>query len=386
MSGTMRYMWDWQGKINSGEEIMCKDIRREYTNVGKIEDGVKTFETETWKGFCQLIYEEFVFQDTKGKDNDGKYYINDFIWRGHRCANWDLISFFDREFQKYHKENEDIKNRLRKYILERHLNSFAYACRNKLREFGIDARDFWGWIKEDPKRIRHLWALGQHYGVATPMLDWCCSPFVAAFFAFEEESKLKGINWTNAKGNKILSLKEKENIVEKFKKCVDDTNKEKFTNDLLNKEIVKFFNQQKRVVWGLNLQITDLHERLVPQITYFDPMSSEHPRLINQRGLFTITDNGEDILTLVQKRWKEGEKERPWLIKIEIEDEKREDILRSLDSMNINHMSIYPEIYGAAKFSNLGLEFDDYARFHGQGPKVEDDPGKICNNCQENLR
>lgn len=192
----------------------------------------------------------------------------------------------------------------------------------------------------------HIWASGQHYEVATPMLDWCYSPFVAAFFAFEED-----------------------NIQDDFNGCCAQNATNLY-----------------RIVWGLNVKHVSKYvniEKVCKHHTfdYFDPMSSEHPRLINQRGLFTITKNGEDILTLVEHKWGEADekaRETPWLIKIGIENsyENRENFLRGLNTMGINHMSIFPEIYGAAKFANIGLEFDDYARFHGQGPAIEDDPRK----------
>lgn len=356
---------------------MC--FKKEYQIEKENEKGIREYVVESWRGFCQLVDEEFAKDDKKSKPC-----INNYVWRGHRRENWGLVSYFDREFQKHYKKcyeekGEKFKNNLREYILKRHSNSFAYACRNKLGEFGIKMREFLEFTREKKGGENFWWALGQHYELATPMLDWCCSTFVAAFFAFEEENKLEDINWVKVKDNERLTPEQKEEIVKKFKKCLDKANKEKFASKILNEELTNFFKQQ-RVVWGLNLQITNLRKKLVPQITYFDPMSSEYPRLINQRGVFTIADDGEDIRYLVQKRWKKDDQCAPWLIKIKIDnnDKNREDFLRGLDLMNINRMILFPDIYGAAYFSNVGIEFNDYARFHGQGPKVEDDPRKIC--------
>ena len=192
-------------------------------------------------------------------------------------------------------------------------------------------------LKED-----HIWALAQHYGLMTPLLDWCYSPYVAAYFAFQRRKK------TNKQS-------ENENNGNDKEKC--------------------------RVVWGLNYKkVCDNYEKagvFNTGIEYFDPMSSEHPRLINQRGLFTIT-KAKEVITKVSIDYIDIEKiiegneyadrNVPWLIKLEIIDseENREEFLRRLSAMNINHMSLFPEIEGAAEFCNTGLKFYEYARFHGQ--------------------
>jgi hypothetical protein len=300
---------------------MC--FPKEYELEKENENGIRVYSVDSWRGFCQLVDEEFALKENVP---EGKPCINDYVWRGHRRENWGLVSYFDREFQKYYERyykerGENFLNHLRKYVLKRHSNSFAYACRNKLGEFGIKMREFLEFTREKKGREKFWWALGQHYGMATPMLDWCCSPFVAAFFAFEEECK----------------------------------------------------NQCQRAVWGLKFRDASR----IPTFEYWDPMSAEYPRLVNQRGLFTLTKNGEDIKELVQDNYKNTG--HPLLIKIKIcnKNGNRENFLRGLDSMGINHITIYPDIFGAARFSNLGMEFDDYARFPGQGPKVEDDPRKI---------
>lgn len=313
------------------------------------QDAILTLKAETWEKFCQLIINErFTTKKEAADSQNGKYHINDYIWRGHRCENWRLISYFDREFQRYyskHCEEGDKLADLREFILRRHLNSFVYSSRDRFRQFGLSVPQIRDWMKMKIIKENHVWALAQHYDVATPMLDWCYSPFVAALFAFEED-----------------------NILDDFRGCCAQ-----------NK------NNSYRVIWGL--QFKDVYENANTYsdnehkkytLEYFDPMSSDCPRLINQRGLFTITKHGEDIISLVERKWGQAKRaeQTPWLIKIEIRNdyENREAFLRGLNSMNINHMSIYPDIHGAAKFSNIGIEFDDYARFHGQGPEMENDP------------
>lgn len=302
------------------------------------EKGIRTRGVDSWDEFSDRFNDKFVTKKDEASNN--KLYLGDYIWRGHRCEDWRLVSSFDREFKT--GNGDFVYNPDRDTILNRHLTSFVYAIRGKLKEFGLTVREIKAAFRHDLLNENHIWALAQHYDLMTPLLDWCYSPYVAAYFAFQWQKKTD-------------KQSENENNGNDKKKC--------------------------RVVWGLNYkQVCDNYKK--PRVyntgvEYFDPMSSEHPRLINQRGLFTITKNGKainkasmddiDIESIVKNNSCSG-CNGPWLIKLKIKDSKenREEFLRRLNAMNIDHISLFPEIKGAAEFSNIGLEFDEYARFHGQ--------------------
>lgn len=327
--------------------------------------GIRTYNKDSWNEFSNLFNIEF--STKKGGASNNKLYFGDYVWRGHKCEYlwqgdrrkyWKLVSSFDREFENNNGNffYDPDRNTL---LHTRHLNSFAYAVRSRLKEFGLTIRE----IKEKFD-AHHIWALAQHYELKTPLLDWCYSPYVAAYFAFKEKSD-------NEKNN------------DKHEQTKDTPRENKSNSNDKDK---------CRVVWGLNYkQVCDNYTATGISntgIEYFDPMSSEHPRLINQRGLFTITKpkkstkevrtngntqesikgNDIDIEGVIKNNECAGCNNVPWLIKIRITDSKenREEFLRRLNAMNINHMSLFPEIEGAAEFCNIGLEFDEYARFHGQ--------------------
>ena len=87
-------------------------------------------------------------------------------------------------------------------------------------------------------------------------------------------------------------------------------------------------------------------------------MSDDNPRLVSQGGLFTRGPDKTDV-----QSWVETNAVVPGkvtLIKITIPDTDRETALRSLNRMNINHLSLFPDLTGASKQCNMSAEIDRY--------------------------
>ncbi len=112
-------------------------------------------------GFCEIRissvrkYAKFAVDNFHGKSN--------FVFRGQENSEWLLQSSFQRLAKGKNPAQTD---------LERHLRNFKAASR--------------GMRGTNPQELREggWWTLGQHYGLATPLLDWTRSHWVALYFAF----------------------------------------------------------------------------------------------------------------------------------------------------------------------------------------------------------
>jgi hypothetical protein len=164
-----------------------------------------------------------------------------------------------------------------------------------------------------------MWALGQHFGLATPLLDWSVSPYVALFFAFSEDEKNTEVQ---AQGRALFGLK--RNIVER--------------------EVKR--EQSSRA-------------NLRPSIEFLRPAIDENMRLISQGGLFSRAAPGVNIEDWVESiEW--SNPSTVVLYKVVIPEVLRDEILVALNRMNINHLSLFPDIQGAAAFTNLGSQVPKY--------------------------
>ena len=95
----------------------------------------------------------------------GRFRRGEYLFRGAGDADWKLSTTFDRQFA-----GVPLEPRMR--LWDELISEWQRGC--------VDA----GLPPAVTDDDRALWALGQHHGLPTRMLDWSMSPYVAAFFAF----------------------------------------------------------------------------------------------------------------------------------------------------------------------------------------------------------
>lgn len=158
-------------------------------------------------------------------------------------------------------------------------------------------------LKEIITDDNELWTLGQHHGLRTPFLDFSASPYVACYFAFQEKD-----------------------------------NSSKF-----------------RTIWML--AAVAIEEEIDEQLEMYHPLSDITPRLISQDGLFVKFNVNKDLKSII-----ETTKSDPgvFLYEVRIPEKDRHLCLKSLNRMNINHKSLFPDLLGASIYANLHLEIDKY--------------------------
>lgn len=253
---------------------------------GKIDRGVVEFNLSSWKYFADYINNEML---------DHIFYV----YRGHADSSWKLEPTLDRV----------VKNPISPKR-EEHLTRFKFETRGRRGSNPPFIEDENDW-----------WALGQHHGLDTPLLDWTESPFVALFFAASSAQKQK---------TKNLS-------VFAFYQNAPET-----INDRINKDdTIALVNNHK------------------PTVKIVRPLSDENKRLVSQRGLFTRGPNNIDLESWV-KKFNCFNSNEMILIKITIPNIDIHNCLRFLNRMNINHSTLFPDLMGASEFCNSHLITSNY--------------------------
>lgn len=286
--------------------------RRKQWEESSLINGFVEVKTLSWHYFFNYVNKEMLDYET-------------YIWRGQRRDDWLLESTLGR----LRKRARIAKTKSYDFG-KQHLEQFKYAVRGRRGSNPpkLETENDW-------------WALGQHHGLATPLLDWTTSPFVAAYFAFigvgEKQTKSRAIYALHrpsieSKVNELHSVAE-----EKRKKEKQEVESGKMSMSLL----------------------CLLDSPIMPEVEFIRPLSDENQRLVNQGGLFTRFPDETDIQSWIQANFKDDNKGYI-LIKIHVPNKDREECLKSLNRMNINHLTLFPDLYGASKFCNLFGEIEKY--------------------------
>jgi len=211
----------------------------------------------------------------------------DYIFRGQSQEDWKIESSLTRLL----RESELVRDFETFYKI--HLSNFKL----KLRGHGFDLKN----MNDD-----EIWSIGQHHGLATPLIDWTSSPFVAGFFAL--------------------------------------TGKPKSQNS-------------KRALWAFNLlDLERFRKKDKKLITRVEPLEN-NKRLLSQNGLFLKLPLNSDFESVIDKQPKQK-----WvsLYKITFPDEIIEQGIAALNLMNINYSSLYPDLQGACLSCNQVLRQYNY--------------------------
>lgn len=252
---------------------------------GDLVDGLIVVRLSSWKYFHDYVRQEMLPYPQ-------------FVWRGQSHAAWKLESSLDRLLK-----GTVIAARPRKR--RELLADFKLAARG--RRGGnpprLDSDDDW-------------WALGQHNGLATPLLDWTRSPFAALYFAFNDpvQSSASSMRAVFAVDARYIEALARRKLARAKKRKARSSSSDK------------------------------------PEVYFFSPMSDENPRLVSQAGLFSSGPIGSDLESWLGKEAAGEENYRA--IRIEIPNGDRADCLRALSRMNINHLTLFPDLYGACAHSN----------------------------------
>ncbi|MEH6467954.1 MAG: FRG domain-containing protein, partial [Porticoccus sp.] len=248
---------------------------------GNIDGLVPVCKIGSWEYFLELL-----------KDERFRGSGHEYVFRGQHHYRWFLEPTLGRSTNGVVSEDD----------AEAHLRKFKLSVRGRLPDSSIvyDAEE--------------LWAIGQHHGLSTPLLDWTQAPYVALFFAFIDDDS-------------ALWVDDYENIA--------------------------------RAVFILNK--TYIEELGDVELKILEPSKDDHGRLVNQAGLFTIAPYGERLESaLINSLSREGvDTDDPnvlarYLCKIYIPSGKkmRVDCLQQLHKMNIHHASLFPDIIGASNYCN----------------------------------
>ena len=283
------------------------------------------------KNFLELITEPDVIETWSDFEKWCSAFKSPFCFRGHRKFSWDLTPTFERAiFKKYTAESG------RHVLSSYHRIDPEENERRTLEEFQRGAHLF---HEQLPGRdeIEDWFALMQHHGVPTRLLDWTHSPYVALYFAIEDErqddSKDDAALWTIDLQWFERSAKQ---LFDEARQNVDSRSGPYGQPGLLGE---------------------DYHYAKCQFILKKAKTSRLNERMLIQQGEFLYAPSHEiKFLTCLRYMLFHSPASSSVVSKICVKRENRLQFLTELRRMNIHHASLFPGPDGFARSFAMSLE------------------------------
>ena len=196
------------------------------------------------------------------------------------------------------------------------------------------------------KTIPCWWALMQHHGAPTRLLDWSASPYVAAYFAAQQDG-------TNSDGAVWCFCHTR--LGERFERDYAALTAQEGGEPTPFPDLTKDADDDPDVD-ALHSHLADPHTEALVAPLEFKFFST--PRMAEQQGRFTLCLRvHEDHDCIAEKV------PRSHLRKIHIPYESKTDFLAELRRMNITAAALFPGVDGLgrsiAELTSLGSHFED---------------------------
>lgn len=208
-----------------------------------------------------------------------------YLFRGQENSRWKLRTSFHRS------NRADLLNYMSNDIanLHRHLSGLTVHRFN---------------LRDDLDYASFL-SLVQHHGYPTPLLDWTASPFIAAYFAYNNLSR------------------------------------EEVESD--QRVRIHIFNADG---WNKKFERAGVIAPGFLHLTVLAPLAINNPRAVPQQAMSTVT-NVDDLEKYISER--EQLIGKTYLAAIDLPANERNIVMRELDLMGINAGSLFPGLDGACK-------------------------------------
>lgn len=264
----------------------------------------RDIKVKNWTALLAALY------DIRKNKRLGRY-RSDFVYRGVASKSWGLDSSLMRLGSSCEKVEEPLLRRFAKYAQP-------------------------GEIRDNAKWF--LWALAQHHGLPTRLMDWSLSPKVAAHFATYEEEHYDedGAIWC------VDVKKVRDLLPERFKKTLVKHSAFLFTIEMLQ--------QVKRLDRFKDFSRSEF-------VLFFEPPSLD-ARIVNQAAVMSVMPK----VSMDLQEFLGRPKHRDLYHRIIIPKTLKWEIRDKLDQDNVTERMLFPGLDGLSRWLR---------RYYGPGPTVK---------------